>query len=129
MINELLTRALKILETCIIAQHTDRIWHDVVFRRTGVHSTIPSLGGTVHIADLGSTVHGAFSGHPRVAGAVVCSLPVVPWGPDGLGHLGGSVFIGLCHAHCCGIVLGAGGNCNTRLLQPRNPKRDVGRAL
>ena len=121
--------ASKILETCIVAQYTDRIWHDVVFRRTGVHSPVPSLGGTVHIAHLGIAIHGTISRYPCVAGAVVCSLPVVLWGPDGIGHLGGSVFIGLCHAHCCGIVLGAGGDCDARLLQPRNPKRDVSGAL
>ena len=51
-----------------------------------------------------SAIHGTISRYPCVAGAVVCSLPVVPWGPYGVGHLGGSVFIGLCHAHCCGIV-------------------------
>ena len=121
--------ASKILETCTIAQYTDRIWHDVVFRRTGVHTAVPSVGGTIHIAHLGAVIHGAFSGHPRVADAVVCSLPVVPWGPYGIGHLGGTVFIGLYHAHCCGIVLGNGGDCDTRLLQPRNPKRDVGRPI
>ena len=71
----------------------------------------------------------AFSRHPRVADAVVCGLPVVPWGPYGVGYLGGSVFIGLCHAHCCGIVLGNGGDCDARLLQPRNPKCDVGRPI
>ena len=72
----------------MIALHTDRFWDDVVFRRTGVHSTIPSLGGTVHIAHLGAAIHGTISRYPRIAGAVVCSLPVVPWGPNGFGHLG-----------------------------------------
>ena len=37
--------ASKILETCFIAQYTDRIWHDVVFWRTGVHSLSQALAG------------------------------------------------------------------------------------
>ena len=108
--------ASKILETCIIAQHADRIWDDVVFRCIGLHSTISGLGRIVHIAHLGAVIHSAFSRHPRVADAVVCGLPVVPWGPYGVGHLGGAVFIGLCHAHFCGIILGNGGDCDARLL-------------
>ena len=119
-----------------------KFWKPVLLRSTliafgmmwyfGALGFIPqsqSVGWTIHITHLGAVIHGAFSGHPRVASAVVCSLPVVPWRPYGLGHLGGSVFIGFCHAHRCGIILGDGGDCDARLLQPRNPKRDVSGAL
>ena len=78
----------KALETCFAAQHADRIWHDVVFRRTWVHPLVAGFGGAFHITDLGAFVHGAVPRHSGVAYAMVCSLCVFLWCTDGFGHLG-----------------------------------------
>ena len=112
----------------VLLRSTDRIWHDVVFRRTGVHSLSQALAGLFTSPIWVLLFTALFRGIPvsRAQWFAVCLSFL---GANGFGHLGGSVFIGLCHAHCCGIVLGAGGDCNTRLLQPRNPKRDVSRPL